>query len=106
MEAALLKFLRKGPDIPALYPPGFGYFLACFYLQEIQLGWIDDRSHLWGTFVIISSYLTGEDGIWGTTWRVWVTRELMQFRIYHANGRTREELRVLASDVEVKSKSE
>ena len=30
----------------------------------------------------------------------------MQFHTYLANGRTREQLRVLASDVEVKSKSE
>ena len=67
VEAALLKVLRKSPVIPALYLPGFGYFSACFYLKEIQLWWIDDRSHLWGTFVIISGYLTGEDGICGTT---------------------------------------
>ena len=53
-----------------------------------------------------SSYLTGGDGIWGTTYRVWVTRELMESPTSHPNGRTREDLRLLASDGEVKFKRE
>ena len=38
--------------------------------------------------------------------RVWVTRELMEFLTYHPNGRSREDLRLLASDGEVQFKRE
>ena len=40
------------------------------------------------------------------TVRIRVTRELSEFPTYYLNVRTVEELRVLASDGEVKSKSE
>lgn len=38
--------------------------------------------------------------------RVRVTRKFMEFPTHHPNQRTREELKVLASEGEVKSKSE
>ena len=106
VEAALLKVLRKSPVIPAVYLPGFGYCSACFHLQDIQLwGQMTDpifEGPLWSSPVILQENVVSEEPLR----ELGCLRNLKQFHTYHPNGRTREDLNVLALDGEVKSKSD
>ena len=62
---ALVSHYKCGSCSPEFLRKVLSSQLSTSLLAGNSVVGLDDRSHLWRTFVIISNYLTGEDGIWG-----------------------------------------